>query len=163
MQRVNEIVFDGSEDENWNAVTISPWTENGYYTFEYLVQTSGLPTYDANNGIYVICDKFNSITYNAARTDVTGVLLYDAQGKRVAIKQKEFTTLNEWKQYLQSSPLTVQYQLATPITTIIPRTIKRNNNGTVSTVDFGTYTNKESLALPKNPSYLTINTRTPYP
>lgn len=160
IQRINEVVFDGSEDENWNAVTISPWTENGYYAFEYLVQTSGLPTYDANNGIYAICDKFNSITYNVAKTDAIGILLYDSQGKKVAIKQKEYTTLDEWKQYLQQNPITVQYQLATPITTIIPRTIKRNNNGTTSTIDFKTYTNKENLRLPNNPSYLTINSMT---
>lgn len=145
VQRINEVVFDGSEE----------WSQNGNGSYGFFTTRQ-----DSKPSSTIVCDKLKEITgwNNYSEKGI----FRGIQAFGIVLTSNELTTCNveTFRQWLQQNPLTVQYQLATPVTTIIPRTIKRNNNGTVSTVDFKTYTNKESLALPNNPSYLTINSMT---
>ena len=148
-RRIGEIIIDGSED--WTLSTKFSSTYNSYY---FALNE----TY--RKDIKYVNDKYQLLLDEKDLGEKIGIYMGSNQGKIAPFISSDKMTLSEFKEYLQSNPITVQYQLSTPVTTIIPRTIKRNNNGTVSTVDFGTYTNKESLVLPKNPSYLTINSMT---
>ena len=145
VQRIGEIVLNGSEDWTLNKSlgdgSFNQFTVGGVQAKKIIQQK-------------VVCDRLISKAEEAVNNVIW---IYD--GTTIVI-QSSCTSVDELKTWLQQNPLTVQYEFREPSITIIPRTIKRNNNGTISTVDFGTYTNKESLALPKNPSYLTINSMT---
>lgn len=145
VQRINEVVFDGSEE----------WSQNGNGSYGFFTTRQ-----DSKPSSTIVCDKLKEITgwNNYSEKGI----FRGTQAFGIVLTSNELTTCNveTFRQWLQQNPLTVQYQLATPITTIIPRTIKRNNNGTVSTIDFKTYTNKENLRLPSNPTFLTINSMT---
>lgn len=144
-RRIGEAVFDGSEE----------WTQNGNGNYGFFTTKQ-----DSKPSSTIVCDKLKEITgwNNYSEKGI----FRGTQAFGIVVTSNELTTCNveTFKTWLSQNPLTVQYELATPTTTIIPRAIKRNNNGAVSTIDFGTYTNKESLVLPKNPSYLTINSMT---
>ena len=144
-RRIGEVIFNGSEE----------WTQNGNGSYGFFTTKQ-----DSKPSSTIVCDKLKEITgwNNCSEKGI----FRGTQAFGVVLTSNELTTCNveTFKTWLSQNPLTVQYELATPITTIIPRTIKRNNNGTISTIDFRTYTNKESLVLPSNPSYLTINSMT---
>ena len=149
IQRIGEAVLDGDED------IVKGIDDTDYVnTIEFYINRVVNVSSNKNS----ICDSY---IYKYKNED-TEHFYTDNKRVVVFIQKTKLSSqdVDGFKQYLQQNPITVQYQLATPIKTIIPRTIKRNNNGTVSTVDFKTYTNKESLVLPKNPSYLTINSMT---
>ena len=148
-RRIGEAVLDGDED------IVKGIDDTDYVnTIEFYINRVVNVSSNKNS----ICDSY---IYKYKNED-TEHFYTDNKRVVVFIQKTKLSSqdVDGFKQYLQSNPLTVQYELATPVTTIIPRTIKRNNNGTISTIDFGTYTNKESLALPNNPSYLTINSTT---
>ena len=146
IQRIGVIILDG--DEQWILSTNFSSTYNSYY---FVLNEA------FRNNIKYANDKYQLLSGGEDLGKKIGIHMGSSQGKIAPFISSDKMTLSEFKEYLQQNPVTVQYELETPITTIIPRTIKRNNNGTVSTVDFKTYTNKESLVLPKNPTFLTIN------
>lgn len=144
-RRIGEVVLNGSEEWRLNK----PLGDGSFNQFVVnRVQAKKVI------GQLVACDKLISDS-NENKNNV--IWIYD--GTTIVI-HSSCTSKDEFKTWLQQNPLTVQYEFREPTTAIIPRTIKRNNNGTVSTVDFGTYTNKVNFRLPKNPSYLTINSMT---
>lgn len=112
IQRIGEIIFDGSSDENWRRSSNS--YPNNIVRFDIDV-ASLVQTTTVASGIITICDKYNSVgdisqgieilSHNTKSTIVLGInssKLYD-------------TTVDGLKQYLQQNPITVQYELATPI------------------------------------------------
>ena len=144
-RRIGEIVLNGSEDWTLNKTlgdgSFNQFTVGGVQAKKIIQQE-------------VVCDRLISKSQEAVNNVIW---IYD--GTTIVI-QSSCASVDELKTWLQQNPLTVQYEFRESSTTIIPRTIKCNNNGAISTIDFKTYTNKESLALPKNPSYLTINSMT---
>lgn len=144
-RRIGEVVLNGSEEWRFNK----PLGDGSFNQFVVnRVQAKKIVHQE------VVCDRLIS---KVEETVNNVIWIYD--GTTIVI-QSSCTSVDELKTWLQQNPLTVQYEFRESSTTIIPRAIKRNNNGTISTIDFGTYTNKESLVLPKNPSYLTINSMT---
>ena len=91
-----------------------------------------------------------------------GILLFNARGKKVGIKQKECTTLDEWKQYLSQNPITVQYQLATPTTkTVDLSVVNQDGNETkLRTFDDTTHVLLNSEGLVPTAA-LTVRTKIP--
>ena len=111
IQRIGEVVFDGSED--WQKSTV-----NGKNAFT--VPHGG----KAKGGVIsssgeVICDKNNAAPHET--------FFYVGGSYFNYLTTKDFTR-TEFKQYLQSNPTTVQYQLAQPIITKIDTTILDQNN-----------------------------------
>ena len=167
-RRIGEVILDGSDNGivyTYHSNTAAS-EDTSLKTCRWFVQNNIEPVKnvdDENDNTVSICDKLKYSYVYYDEQDCEGFFISN-KDNRIFFKteKSKLNSLNTEgvKQYLQQNPITVQYELDTPITTIIPRTIKRNNNGTVSTVDFGTYTNKESLVIPNNPSYLTINSMT---
>lgn len=112
VERVSEVIFDGSDDEEWSRVSVAPWTTGNYIAFERNLQSSGIPGWNIN-GKYTLNDKFKDITYDEGRNNGEGLFVYDSGGKKICVRQTTIKTLEDWKLYLQQNPITVQYQLAT--------------------------------------------------
>ena len=131
-QRIGEIVLNGSEV--WNRARVKTNTIVFYSTAtrEYAKKfTAG------TLGGTVICDDFPSSNIDlgqASASDVEGCYTAFDGNVCIAIAKSKLTndSANDFKQYLQSNPTTVQYELATPIITKInlPSTLKSWNTTT---------------------------------
>ena len=98
------IVLDGSDDENWV-------TGSGYANYTYALILS-----DADKGFQTSkCSHFKNV--DGAYSTGTAGEYSDA----TAVSNKYFVTnkasLEEWKAWLAENPITLEYELAEPITT----------------------------------------------
>lgn len=111
-RRVGYIEFDGSSDENWSLNATKDSTKKRFSTniLSNLIEKVSSPQTNVN----LLSDKYiskSSIdTYNlndGISIDVDGLLM---------IYNDELSnyTIEQWSQYLQSNPIKVWYQLATP-------------------------------------------------
>lgn len=109
------IEFDGSDDENWSATS----TAGAYYltknntTFPYKwasdveALANSFDYYGTKNGGYSnIGDGQFCLYYTSSSTNA----------REIAFKYTNITTLADWKTWLASNPISVVYELATPIT-----------------------------------------------
>ena len=125
VQRIKEIVFDGSSDENWG--------QNGQHTdgsYRHICNTYTDAKVSSDN---VLCDKMSFVKVNG--TTGEGItsdihITYTTTTGKVQIATTK--TLAELKTWLSQNPITVQYELATPIITKInlPSTLKSWNTTT---------------------------------
>ena len=133
VQRIGEVILDGSDDEQWRVDTHLPNNYkylipliNGYYVQGRIITT-------------VVSNKFPSINNGndgGGGQDVESVCINGwAQGNlNLSISKTKLSngTINELREYLSQNPITVQYQLATPV---------------VKTVDLSSSGNWEKRAL----------------
>ena len=115
VQRIGEVVYDGSSDENWKSSN----NDNGIIRFNTTLISNLKETVD-----YVvsplICDKYSTIMFSHA---YSGYKQGIAQYKNTHIVINNGTSdLDEFKNNLNSNPITVQYELATPIVTTVDLT-----------------------------------------
>lgn len=111
VQRIGELVMSGSLSEEWQVWTGTQNTES-VYTFQ-LNRCNNEPS-----GTMSVCDKY--LTYfNASKLNATlgeGVALSTGNGYLRILKTKVGSgSVDELKTYLASNPITVQYELTTPI------------------------------------------------
>ena len=103
-QRSGEVVLNGSE--NWNIIT----TTEGYPRFWSVSRE------DIKHNSSIICDRFNSKTYNVFSSFVgEGITIKDTSCEiQIKIKSDKLSTqdIQGFKQWLQANPTTVVYQLA---------------------------------------------------
>lgn len=110
VRNVGMITFDGSDEENWGKTYPSRVDDYLYYIHLYISLKSDI----------VKCDKLNYKNinkgdYNTGITTESDDIIY--------IRINEFSTENtikSLKTYLSQNPITVYYQLATPIEEDIP-------------------------------------------
>ena len=118
VRRIGEIVLDGSDDEKW---ALGSWWTPQVETmgFEMPLSTKG----ESSLVDKLIHGKFNTIT----STDIEYLgVSYEWQCLGIRIKRSKLSTedITGLKMYLSQNPITVQYELAEPITTIVePLTI----------------------------------------
>lgn len=109
-RRVGEITYDGSGDENWNFDT----------TYKYAaIDINGVTGY--NIGVKnILCDKLYVINSNGSISDSTNVIRYGSSNNNNKVLyvriDDTITSVSEFKTWLQSNPITVWYELATPTT-----------------------------------------------
>lgn len=109
-RRVGEITFDGSSDESWNFDT----------TYKYaMIDINGVTGY--NIGVKnILCDKLYVLNSNGSISDSTNVIRYGSSNnnnKALYVRIDDtITSVSEFKTWLQSNPITVWYELATPTT-----------------------------------------------
>ena len=115
VQRIKEVTFDGSNDEGW---VVASQTNSTTQCFDVLVAGAS-----SNNDGYIatFCDKFPSYT-------ASHLWYYEKEGVgnpssriRLRLNATRLSTVDVagLRTYLQSNPITVQYELATPIITTI--------------------------------------------
>ena len=109
-RRVGEITYDGSSDESWNFDT----------TYKYAaIGINGVTGY--NIGVKnILCDKLYVLNSNGSISGSTNVIRYgssDNNNKILYVRIDDtITSVSEFKTWLQSNPITVWYELATPTT-----------------------------------------------
>lgn len=129
VERIKEVVFDGSDDEVWGLN--ANWSSGDYCAF--WEENTG----DKLSTGYAICDKIP--TKDDAELINGGVAIgegwrYMYQNMYIFIAKSKLPSadINGLKQYLSQNPITVQYELATP---------------TIKTVDLTTSGNWEKVVL----------------
>lgn len=113
VQRIGEAVFDGSNDELWSIA--NGGVKNNTIAFGYI----GLD--GAVKGTYALCDKFvYPISYPEDREGIQTQSSNLGQ-IYISIFNSKLPTLDSagFKQWLSQNPVTVQYELATPIVSTI--------------------------------------------
>lgn len=112
-RRVGEITYDGSSDENWDL--------NGLYGEKYVRFSTSAPniTTSAYKVGNVICDKFPYRPYEDSSVSPDSEYIIAGSGYMYVLIEKSRlseSTAQGFKTWLQSNPITVWYQLATPTT-----------------------------------------------
>ena len=105
VERVAEVIFDGSDDENWELLD-SPLDNNISFKILLAVPTSSYAK--------CISNKFNDIGSSMANKTIDGISISNS-GKYFCLKisVELVNSIDSLKSYLSQNPLTVQYQLAT--------------------------------------------------
>lgn len=118
VKRTNEMTFDGSDDEPLRIVkTIVDSKHKLYIEFEQKIKPLYKSSFTDRSHSLVLCNKYETSspykTYNNQtsisinhHTTLCGLSIYD--------EAHSSDTLNEWKSYLASNPVTVVYPLNTP-------------------------------------------------
>lgn len=114
VQRIGEVVFDGSDDEGWRIDDIT--SENSLYVD---TRNLGKPETNPLSSYYRISDKFNSISHEEYLAGKEGIRYSSIPAICISKSKLNVANLEGFKQYLQQNPITVQYQLATPIVSTI--------------------------------------------
>jgi hypothetical protein len=110
IQRTNKVVFDGSSDENWKTST----SVNGRMFV-------GGFTNDVDITFAPLCNQ--GVGYPTVNNTSSGTLNYCGFGSDKSFYlNTSFSTVAEWKTHLQANPITVIYELATPIETPLTET-----------------------------------------
>ena len=97
------VVFDGSEDEDWQLGTTG--TE-GKYKLQ-IIATPKVTKVPATSVAPIKSDRFRTISATGTWDNQTGIA---AQTNNIYIYSKEYQTVQSWKSYLSAHPLTVWYQ-----------------------------------------------------
>lgn len=107
VQRIGEVVLDGSDDENWRTNNTEGTTTNRFIS--PTLQNSNV---DQTTGVgQFLCDKLKTEVWN--QTSRLGLTI---NGQDVFIYNASIDyTASAIKQWLSQNPVTVQYELATPI------------------------------------------------
>ena len=106
VRRISEVVFDGSSDEDWSV-------NKNIAGGKQFVYNASLGAKGGN--ATVISDKLPSIV-DANESHVENIWIYN--GTTIVI-HKNLQDANELKTWLSQNPITVQYELAEPATTIV--------------------------------------------
>lgn len=106
VRRISEVVFDGSSDEDWSV-------NKNIAGGKQFVYNASLGAKGGN--ATVISDKLPSIV-EANESHVENIWIYN--GTTIVI-HKNLQDANELKTWLSQNPITVQYELAEPVTTIV--------------------------------------------
>lgn len=115
-RRFAEVVYDGSDDEGWAAHSVANW---------FLIKR---PTGSINN-LNTMCSHY---TTNTSLNNVD--YGFYIGGTYINFKNKDITSVDEWKALLQANPITVVYELAEPVVEAIePVDITTYNNVTYLT------------------------------
>lgn len=107
---VGQITFDGSQDENWQFIK----SQNGFYVFAITIDDA----YKSDKyGGYTICDRFvEKGSNNFDNPYENGYVYYGVSDDagRVIFVYDSVDSLQSWKTFIQTNPITFWYQLATP-------------------------------------------------
>lgn len=110
-RRVGEVVFDGSSDENWQY---SQYGGDYHTQFMLAFDSTVKPNQKG------LCDKLKSIQvtedYKGDADEWTLWIGTSAFNVYVPKTETSITDVSQFKTWLQSNPITVWYQLATPTT-----------------------------------------------
>ena len=122
VQRVGEVVLDGSQkEEDW---LYTPTNQTLRIQVMDVVSIQNTSTDPLRNKILVSSDKLTSRAYVEDWNSGTFISL--ALDKRIVLRIKGITNRSELIKYLKQNPITVQYQLATPIVRKLGFTTKGN-------------------------------------
>lgn len=103
-RRVGEITFDGSSDESWRLLD----SKNGYTRF--IMSTNGI------SSVSLLCDKLKVVNGVLDTYTQECIIEYIDNVMRVVVSNDNASSVEQLRTWLQSNPITVWYELATPTT-----------------------------------------------
>ena len=104
-----EVVLDGSSDEKWEYVD----NNNGKTAqFNVFANKAKLTVKGSAN---LVCDKFGYDKENSSGNGVEGILINSSNQIKFELLKSRFKNLSTFKQWLSENPITVVYELETPI------------------------------------------------
>ena len=110
IQRVGEIVLDGSDDEGW-YYTDTDTSDSGAPRFSTKIIDR---KYYSNN--IIVCDKYKVVSFsnlwNGTEDNCIGAW---GSGVHINVRDTQYTSVADFKTSLQQNPIKVQYELETPI------------------------------------------------
>lgn len=108
VQRVGEIVFDGSQSYHINAY------QQGYGYFVFGCTKNGASYSEAP----MLCDKLNSKPWGYFTVDNIGdYICYEAYSFYISLADQSIQTVEAFQEYLAANPITALYILAKPVET----------------------------------------------
>lgn len=99
-----QITFDGSSDENW--------MQSAGLNTRYFILINDMLLATEN----VVCNRFGKVIQSQA-VNIVGTFFVDQ--KKLQFVSDGITSVENWKTWLQSHPITVEYELETPTTETI--------------------------------------------
>lgn len=108
-RRYAEVVFDGSSDELWSTYAPQESRPDGTYCYFVSVPDNKKMEYNSST-----CTHFNNKVSAWTIGDVGTFSDHNKNNYLYFVTDK--STFSEWKTWLQANPITVQYELAEPIT-----------------------------------------------
>ena len=102
-------IFDGSSDENWT------YAGNNIFAIQFI----GYKKVDLTTNSLLNCDKFAVTSHNVLNNMSGSYIAFESSytsDNYLRIRKPDVTDLATFTTWLQSNPVTVVYQLATPIT-----------------------------------------------
>ena len=155
VERVGESILNGSE--LWDIVN------NTFRTSVVKDEVVKLETEADRDKIVISCDRYPSRTYNEPWATINGNFISLTVGRAIVVNDSNFTTVEEWKEYLSQNPLAVKFVLATPTTKTVNLTIvnQDGNETKLRTFDDTTHLLLESEAGPNPGASLTVRTKIP--
>lgn len=127
-QRIGEVVLDGSKEWSSNALL-----NNGIMVYMCQSYTNGKIVTD---NVVSSTLPFYNLDYLKGLATLDGltdafITTITSRGKINLAFKKPFSDLNQLKQYLSQNPITVQYQLATPIVKTIDLSVTDQDGNTI--------------------------------
>lgn len=113
VQRVKSVDYDGSTDESWSTQTT---VDSNVYRF--YINPGDAKSFDITVVGHVLCDRFPAVSSNSSGTygRHQGVSI-DSAGRILFYSDTVNDTVENWKSWLQSNPVSVLYELATSVET----------------------------------------------
>ena len=116
-RKFSSIIFDGSTDEGWVLRAHNQGMYGGYYN-RYAI--TGNIFKDAknlgDNSVNGMCDKMPAIRgLDTQDTTIYGICINGGTGDWRLMANVNMKTTAIWKQWLQANPITIVYQLQTPV------------------------------------------------
>lgn len=122
VQRIGEITFDGSSDENWQMLTAANIWTNGMKNILTFIcpkpSNCALTWGKEENEFAYLSNKFPSVqSVDKYAKEDKEKLMFDQKDIKMATLKSKLNTqdLAGFKTWLQSNPVAVQYELAAPI------------------------------------------------
>lgn len=125
-ERIGEITFDGSDDETWGR---NGTLSNNYETSFFTLSVDNVKR--SIGHITKICDKFPVLADYSHTKDIEGVTQVTDNQMSIRVLKTSLSddSVEGLKAYLQSNPITVQYQFITKsVKTVDLNVVDQNNN-----------------------------------
>lgn len=116
VRNVGVVTFDGSDDEDWLKSNL----DNALDTRVYTIKSDMIvPTVNNQKNI-AVCNKYHENNYTLGQiSDNESMMVYT--NNAIEFKDDTYgTDLATWKSFLNQNPITVVYQLATPVEEPLP-------------------------------------------
>ena len=111
VQKITQIMFDGSSDEQWNIATHSA-TQRNYFWIALEKAALGI-----NYNNVLLCSAFPYMQYGYAAPSGDNTVCFQSNDLNFACSTSLFNSVDDWKQYLTENPMTLIYAIANPIET----------------------------------------------
>ena len=112
VQKITQIMFDGSSDELWKIATNATTQRN---FFQILLEEAALR--NNRNDNVLLCQAFTYMSYGYDTPSGDNTVCFQSNDLSFACSTSLFNSVDDWKQYLTENPMTLIYAIANPIET----------------------------------------------